>query len=169
MILHFCHVISKRKTDITLFLFFHMLYWVIINLLIICCFERWILQCSDFWNLLTAGLMICLLDHEKLLSIQFYFSCLVCCLQLIIFWSVQIECLSYMFFWLTQFASFLNCCCLSHFLFFFILLISASAISMRFRASVMGERWCAGGPQQVPHKPPHCHETGSRAARLCGV
>ena len=115
MILHFYCAVFERKTDITLFLFFHMLYWVIINSLIICYFERWVLQCSDFWNLLTTNLIICLLSHKKLLSIWFYFFCLVCCLQLIIFWFVWIECLSYMFFWLTQFVSFLN----YHYLFYF--------------------------------------------------
>jgi len=102
------HAVFKRKTDIILFLFFHMLYWVIINLLIICCFERWILQCSDLWNLLAADSVICLFDHEKLLSVWFYLSCLMHCLQLTVFWFIWIECLSYMLFWLTWFVSFLN-------------------------------------------------------------
>ena len=116
MILHFCHAIFKKKTDIILFLFFHTLYWVIINLLIIYHFERWILQCSDSQDLLTVSLTICLLDHKKLLSVWFYFSCLVHCLQLIIFWLIWIEYLSYILFWLAWFASSLNCHHLSYFL-----------------------------------------------------
>ena len=52
MISYFYYIIFKKKIDIILFLFFHILYWIIINSFIMCCFERWILQCSDFWNLL---------------------------------------------------------------------------------------------------------------------
>ena len=111
MISHSFWAVFERKTDIIFFLFFHMLYWVMISSFIRYYFETWILLCFDFWNLLTADLKICLLSHMKLLSILFCLSCLVCCLQLSIFWSVQIECSSCMIFLLTQFVSLSSCCC----------------------------------------------------------
>lgn len=117
MISHFHHVIFERRADITLFLLFHMLYWVMINSLIVYHFERWILLCFDFQCLLAADLRIYLLNFKRLLSIQLCFSCSVCCSLLIIFWLVWIECLSYMSLLLAWFASFLTHHYLFHSLF----------------------------------------------------
>jgi hypothetical protein len=95
---HSHHVISERKTDITLFLFFHMLYWIIINSLIIYYFERWILQCSDFeiCSQLTQK-SVCLVTR-RLLNVQFCLSCLV---YLTILWLIS-DWMSFMYVSLTD-------------------------------------------------------------------
>ena len=105
---HFWYAVFKKKMNIMFFLFFHMLYWMIFNLLIISLVWKKIHSSSCFQNWFMSNSAVCQFYHVKLLIFQLCFSsstffwCKICFLSV---WSEHHSCTS---FWIILFVIFLN-------------------------------------------------------------
>ena len=99
-ILHSWQVISDKKADIIFFLFFHMLYWVIFNSIIILLVWKEIHLNSYHWNLFMTDLIICLLYCVRFVIFHFWIFYSMSCQCRTYFLFIQFEDASYTSFWI---------------------------------------------------------------------